>query len=1268
MTTSVTLITGSTWTVPANCPAGTQVKVEAWGGGSGGSGRSSGGNFGAGGAGGAYSETPSYFVTPNDVANGIPYTIGAGSTGGAGANPSAGGGNTSFANNNPLNLLINTTNNGAVVGSPGTNPNSGGPTNLGGLSAAVIAFGTNPKTGNQFAQFRIFGTSTGVNPIISYSTNTITSAAYTGTFAVSYVAGSLTNISGVTMAFDSFTAGFATFLSTTINLPITLTQTLTTYSGHTTTPATTAVGNLFLSLPCAAGAIDITIQIEALQFELGSTATAWKSTAGYTLAQGGGAPSGTTGGVGSATACVMGPNGYAEAGGSGAAYNASGSGGGGAGGSAGVGANGTTAGVGGTADAGGGGAGGAVKATTPGNAGTANALGGGGGGGLKTVAGTGGAGGAPGGGGGGAAVSAGTGGNGANGQLTLTYTPSLQVSDSISPTETYVSLAKANLALLDSFVGSGFSSGFSSGFGNGGGGGQGLVSDTYSATIKLSYSDTLSPSDAFAQSVALAFSDVFTLSPVFATVFTPLMFANPVLSDTAAVIDSYKAPVLLGLAETAAASDTYFVPTIAPVAFSDIVNPTDNYAALLSVVTASSDTVAPTDTYTPSAIANFGLSDTISLTDSYTALAVGHLALSETVSITEVYANSAVPVAFSDTIAPSDLYSGGSVPNFSISDTVSPTDVYAEAAKASLIDSLAGDPFSSGFSSGFGDFYVLDAYNEALATVSISLPETAVATDIYVGSAVALALSESPSVTDSFASTSPASNVISDVLSPTDQFGYAAILSPVLADNPTVSDSYVEIAATMAISLPETLSPTEFYLDLLPGEFYEIVSDIVSPIDSYTSVAAVMVAALQDTPTVTDALLEITTAPENLSDTLSLSDTYNPTEALAEVPDVLNPVDVFNESITITAFSLSDSLSPTDLLLSPQIGQFAYSLTDNLAVSDSYASVAAVMLAAINEVPSVSDVVTGGILFIEGLSDSLSPSDSFASPSAIMPAIVSDTFSPSDSYAEVSATLPTVSVSDSVSPSDAYAELGYGNLSLPETASPIDSYGSSAVAVALPETASPSDTYGLVSDVANLGLPETASTAETYTIVSFTVAEALSESVVGSDNYGFVGPPATPFAYSDGLNPSDELSIFVIPPNLFTLGFSDGLVLSDAYINGPTLDITTPRPITNGGAFNKVPLRFSDMAPGDINPFNFDFLLGGWTTIQDPIASAVVTTSCPLELEVVGGPGVQNSGVTVWLSGGVPNTSYEIHCRVITQFGRQATRTAHVYVEDLVPV
>src|SRR5580765_3533548 len=113
---TLTTTSGSpqTWSVINDCPVGTVVLVEAWGPGSGGSGSGAGG-FGAGGAGGAYA-AQNYVITPNDYVNGISYTLTAGSAGTANANSTAPTA-TSFSTNN-INLVRNSVNQGAVVGTP----------------------------------------------------------------------------------------------------------------------------------------------------------------------------------------------------------------------------------------------------------------------------------------------------------------------------------------------------------------------------------------------------------------------------------------------------------------------------------------------------------------------------------------------------------------------------------------------------------------------------------------------------------------------------------------------------------------------------------------------------------------------------------------------------------------------------------------------------------------------------------------------------------------------------------------------------------------------------------------------------------------------------------------------------------------------------------------------------------------------------------------------------------------------------------------------
>jgi hypothetical protein len=421
----------SSWTVPTGLNAGDTVTVECWAAGSGGSGRV-GTTFGSAGGGGAYAST-SYTLTPTDIANGVVYTIGTGSNGTSGAASSAGGA-TSFSANN-LNLLPLTRGDGAVVGTPGTLPPGWNFSGGSGLTFNVVATGIDPTMGLPYVDIQYIGTATGGNVALFFTdalqglTTVTPSTAYTQSEYVQLVGGTASNFTG-RLLINEYNG--ATYVTTVANTSFTLTSTLTRTTYSPTMGSTITGVQCSFNIDYTAGAaINATIRHMAPQFELGSSASAYKSTPGYTLAAGAtGVTSATVAGAGGTTAASTGTTLFA--GGAGAVYNANSSGGGGSGGPAGAGSAGNTSGQGGAAD-GSSVSGGAVKTTSPGNAGTSNSEGGGGGGGLKTASGTAGAGGQPGGGGGGASIATSTGGKGGDGQIRLTYSLSGTVVSNIHP-------------------------------------------------------------------------------------------------------------------------------------------------------------------------------------------------------------------------------------------------------------------------------------------------------------------------------------------------------------------------------------------------------------------------------------------------------------------------------------------------------------------------------------------------------------------------------------------------------------------------------------------------------------------------------------------------------------------------------------------------------------------------------------------------------------------------------------------------------------------
>jgi hypothetical protein len=252
------------------------------------------------------------------------------------------------------------------------------------------------------------------------------STAYTLSASVALPAGSLTNVSAIGMNWDNYTgtpaSGSNPFDSSGAYTAFTPTSTLTRQSTTATSSAVCTViyGSVFINTT-PGQAVTFTLRIAGVQHEQASAATFYKSTPGYTLADGGAAPVGTGGGAGGLIANSIGSV-ATFAGGSGRAYNAAGSPGGGAAGSHGAGGTSSST----TSGTGNGGTitGVAVASTSPGNPGTSNMEAGSGGGALISVLGVGGAGGAPGGGGGGSDFTSGTrtGGAGGRGQIRLTYT------------------------------------------------------------------------------------------------------------------------------------------------------------------------------------------------------------------------------------------------------------------------------------------------------------------------------------------------------------------------------------------------------------------------------------------------------------------------------------------------------------------------------------------------------------------------------------------------------------------------------------------------------------------------------------------------------------------------------------------------------------------------------------------------------------------------------------------------------------------------------
>jgi hypothetical protein len=297
--------------------------------------------------------------------------------------------------------------------------------NTTGTTESIVAFGIDPTLGIPYIDIRFQGNPwPSSSPAFGFDLPFLPvtpSLAYTASVYFWMVGGSTANLGGIALRADEYTTGGVTYVAPhELDFPTPTTSPVRQALSWTNSGTGATISQYVFVFAAPSAVIDITLRFAGFQTEQASSATPWKSSPGFTIAKGGGATAGATGGIGGATATSIGT--VAKfAGGNGGAFNVAGAGGGGAAGSAGAGgAGGTSSGAG---DNGSGGAAVAPISVSPATAGNVNVEGGSGGAGLITIAGTAGAGASPAAGGGGGAVASSTGGVGGNGQIRISYTP-----------------------------------------------------------------------------------------------------------------------------------------------------------------------------------------------------------------------------------------------------------------------------------------------------------------------------------------------------------------------------------------------------------------------------------------------------------------------------------------------------------------------------------------------------------------------------------------------------------------------------------------------------------------------------------------------------------------------------------------------------------------------------------------------------------------------------------------------------------------------------
>lgn len=182
-------------------------------------------------------------------------------------------------------MLPNSTNVGAVVGTPGTLPTGFGINLNDSLAMQIVGFGNaDPNSGAPYIDIKISGTTTGASgTFIVFNTGTEAAGVlqYVISAYLAVVAGSQANLTDISLTFDQ-TVGGADGATVGNGPNLTLTGTTTRYSVTGTMPGGTTGFLAAMAFGYLTGAvIDVTVRIAGIQFEQAATPTAFQTTPGY---------------------------------------------------------------------------------------------------------------------------------------------------------------------------------------------------------------------------------------------------------------------------------------------------------------------------------------------------------------------------------------------------------------------------------------------------------------------------------------------------------------------------------------------------------------------------------------------------------------------------------------------------------------------------------------------------------------------------------------------------------------------------------------------------------------------------------------------------------------------------------------------------------------------------------------------------------------------------------------------------------------------------
>ena len=348
-----------------------------------------------------------------------------------------------------------------------------------------------------------------------------------------------------------------------------------------------------------------------------------------------------------------------------------------------------------------------------------------------------------------------------------------------------------------------------------------------------------------------------------------------------------------------------------------------------------------------------------------------------------------------------------------------------------------------------------------------------------------------------------------------------------MSDTVATTDNFA-LPLTLPTNLSDTLTLSDSFA-LLTVSLIPSLSENAAAIDRYAASSPFL--GLSDAPVVSDVYTVPTVFPELWSDNLSVIDNY---------------------AFAIAPLGLAETVAASDAFAASPIGNiFPEALADTIAATDTYGILLNVS-ASLSDTAAASDVYSSvEIAVAPTLSDALALVDGFNSTAYASP-VLSDTLLVSDDPYTETLSLVTVSLPEVLLPFDSYTGLQPGqyigyvfeNLSLADSFS-LDSINTPQLAysdtVSAVDLLTPSvDFVYLLADVLNaselyqyiglnLNLSDNLSPTDNYAEGVVTIPLSLADTLPLTDSYADITTGPKVGFWSDSLSPTDSFAIITAP-------------------------------------------------------------------------------------------------------------------------------------------